>query len=200
MENIRQQTSTWEADECFGSEFIQAQGLHKFRHRLPIGLPGHLCRRVTLEELPQCWYGHLAWSIAPPSQIKTNAGLDYGFVTIVWQSNVCMHMLDLTAGLIQKNGGHQELPGVVEKSFLYEVVRRARRCPLLECLPPRWAEGCAQMIDIISLSLTPFISICRDKPHVSLRYMHFISNITFSWGFPAKIRAGFPFVLRTLGL
>lgn len=59
-----------------------------------------------------------------------------------------MHMLDLTTGLIQKNGGHQELPGVMEKSFLDEVVGRARRCPLLECLPPGWAKGCVQMMDI----------------------------------------------------
>lgn len=55
-------------------------------------------------------------------------------------------MLALTTCLIQKNGGHQELPGVVEKCFLYEVEGRARWSPLLEGLPPGWAEACVQII------------------------------------------------------
>lgn len=61
-----------------------------------------------------------------------------------------LHLLlkSITTGLIQKDGGHQELPGVVEKCFLYKVVWRAGRCPLLECLPPGWAEVCVHMVDM----------------------------------------------------
>lgn len=60
--------------------------------------------------------------------------------------NVCLCTLDLTTGLIQENCGHQELPGVVEKGFLYEVVGRARGRPLLEGLPPGWAKACVQIV------------------------------------------------------
>lgn len=49
-----------------------------------------------------------------------------------------------TAGLVQEDGGHQQLPGVVEKGFLDEVVGRARGRPLPEGLPPGWARACAR--------------------------------------------------------
>lgn len=59
------------------------------------------------------------------------------------------HVLkSITTGLIEKDGGHQELPGVVEKCFLYKVIWRAGRCPLLERLPPGWAEVCVHMVDM----------------------------------------------------
>lgn len=54
----------------------------------------------------------------------------------------------ITTGLIQEDGGHQELPGVVEKCFLYKVVWRAGRRPLFERLPPGWAEVCVHMVDM----------------------------------------------------
>lgn len=74
---------------------------------------------------------------------------------------VCCHsarmsLLDRTTGLVQKNGGHQELPGVVEKGFLYQVVGRARRRPLPENLPPGRAEDCGHQtwtFDLINVLL-----------------------------------------------
>lgn len=57
------QKITWEADNRFGSELIQAKRLQKFRQRLPVGRPGRLCRGPTLKELPKHRNGHLAWSI-----------------------------------------------------------------------------------------------------------------------------------------
>lgn len=50
-------------------------------------------------------------------------------------------MWDFTTCLIQKNSGHQELPGVMEKGFLYEVEGRPGRCPFSERFSPGWAES-----------------------------------------------------------
>lgn len=48
----------------------------------------------------------------------------------------------LTAGLVEKHGGYQELPGVVEKGLLHQVEGGARRGPLPEGFPPRGAQTC----------------------------------------------------------
>lgn len=49
---------TWEADERFGPELVQAQRLHQLRHGLPLSTAGRLGRGVPLKELPQYWDGH----------------------------------------------------------------------------------------------------------------------------------------------
>lgn len=57
------------------------------------------------------------------------------------KKNWSLALWKATAGLVEEDGGHQELPGVVEKRLLHQVVRRAGGRPLLEGLPPGWAQG-----------------------------------------------------------
>lgn len=64
----------------------------------------------------------------------------------------CMFVLNPTTCFVQKNRGHQELPGIMEESFLYEVEGRPRGCPLLEGFPPGWAKSWAWTV-YISLKL-----------------------------------------------
>lgn len=68
----------------------------------------------------------------------------------------CGRLLVPTTGFIEENCGHQELPRVVEKGFLDEVVGGARRGPLLERLPSRRAEVCVDVLNDVTLRRTAF--------------------------------------------
>lgn len=53
---------------------------------------------------------------------------------------------DLTTGPVQKHGGYQELPGVMEEGLLYEVEGGARGRPLPEGLSPGWTKTCVHTV------------------------------------------------------
>lgn len=169
---------------------MQAEGLHQLRHGLPVGLPGGLCRRVALEELPQHGDGHPACRGGENGSEGKNKWRKW------WGGGVGDQCV--TAGLVEEDGGHQQLPGVVEQRFLHQVVRRAGRRPLLEGLPPGWAEGYTQ-------------THTRARTHHLFQQANFgafqtnssvllLPVITVSGRLPVEVGARLPFALAALGL
>lgn len=48
----------------------------------------------------------------------------------------------LTRSFVEKYGGNEQLPWIMEKCFLDKIERRTWRSPFPEGLPSGWAEGC----------------------------------------------------------
>lgn len=103
----------------------------------------------------------------------------------------------LTAGLVEEDGGHQQLPGVVEKRLLHQVVWRAGRRPLLEGLPPGWAEG---FTHTHTQTESNFISTSEYGAFQTNSALLPLPVITVSGRLPVEVGARLPFVLAALGL